>query len=323
MKKVLITGGAGFIGGNFVHYILKKYPDYKIVNLDALTYAGNLATCQPIQKHTNYKFVKCDITNRKSIFELFEQEKFDAVVNLAAESHVDRSIKNPGIFIKTNVLGTQILMDASIKFNVRRYHQVSTDEVYGSLPLECPDLSFTEEATLNPSSPYSASKASADLLALSYYKTYNLPLTISRCSNNYGPYQLPEKLIPLIVSKALKDEHLPIYGKGNNIRDWLHVWDHCVAIDLILHKGRIGEIYNVSGQNQRTNLEVVRTILNNLKKPESLITYVKDRPGHDLRYAINSRKLQEGLRWKPTYNFDLGIKHTIQWYLKNKEWWQT
>ncbi|MDB8564836.1 dTDP-glucose 4,6-dehydratase [Turicibacter sanguinis] len=321
-KKMLVTGGAGFIGGNFVHYMVNKYPNYMIVNLDALTYAGNLETCQPIEGKPNYKFVKGDIADREFIFDLFEKEKFDVVVNFAAESHVDRSVKDPEIFIKTNVLGTQVLMDASRAYGVERYHQVSTDEVYGDLPLDRPDLFFTEETPLHTSSPYSASKASADLLVFAYHRTFGLPITISRCSNNYGPYHFPEKLIPLMISRALNDEKLPVYGNGENVRDWLHVYDHCAAIDLILHKGRVGEVYNVGGHNERTNLEVVRTILKALGKSEDLITYVTDRPGHDLRYAIDPTKLETELGWKPTYNFDTGIAQTIQWYLDNKQWWE-
>lgn len=321
-KKILVTGGAGFIGGNFVHYMVDKYPNYMIVNLDALTYAGNLETCQPVEGKPNYKFVKGDIADRDFIFDLFEKEKFDIVVNFAAESHVDRSVTEPEIFIKTNVLGTQVLMDASRTFGVERYHQVSTDEVYGDLPLDRPDLFFTEETPLHTSSPYSASKASADLLVFAYHRTFGLPMTISRCSNNYGPYHFPEKLIPLMISRALNNEALPVYGNGENVRDWLHVYDHCAAIDLILHKGKVGEVYNVGGHNERTNLEVVKTILKALDKPESLITYVTDRPGHDLRYAIDPQKLENELGWKPTYNFDTGIAQTIQWYLDNKEWWE-
>ena len=321
-KKILVTGGAGFIGGNFVHYMVDKYPNYMIVNLDALTYAGNLETCQPVEGKPNYKFVKGDIADREFIFDLFEKEKFDIVVNFAAESHVDRSVKDPEIFIKTNVLGTQVLMDASRAYGVERYHQVSTDEVYGDLPLDRPDLFFTEETPLHTSSPYSASKASADLLVFAYHRTFGLPITISRCSNNYGPYHFPEKLIPLMISRALNDENLPVYGNGENVRDWLHVYDHCAAIDLILHKGRVGEVYNVGGHNERTNLEVVRTILKALGKSEDLITYVTDRPGHDLRYAIDPQKLENELGWKPTYNFDTGIAQTIQWYLDNKQWWE-
>ena len=319
---MLVTGGAGFIGGNFVHYMVNKYPNYMIVNLDALTYAGNLETCQPVEGKPNYKFVKGDIADREFIFDLFEKEKFDVVVNFAAESHVDRSVKDPEIFIKTNVLGTQVLMDASRAYGVERYHQVSTDEVYGDLPLDRPDLFFTEETPLHTSSPYSASKASADLLVFAYHRTFGLPITISRCSNNYGPYHFPEKLIPLMISRALNDEKLPVYGNGENVRDWLHVYDHCAAIDLILHKGRVGEVYNVGGHNERTNLEVVRTILKALGKSEDLITYVTDRPGHDLRYAIDPQKLENELGWKPTYNFDTGIAQTIQWYLDNKQWWE-
>ncbi len=302
--------------------MVDKYPNYMIVNLDALTYAGNLETCQPVEGKPNYKFVKGDIADRKFIFDLFEKEKFDVVVNFAAESHVDRSVTDPEIFIKTNVLGTQVLMDASRAFDVERYHQVSTDEVYGDLPLDRPDLFFTEETPLHTSSPYSASKASADLLVFAYHRTFGLPITISRCSNNYGPYHFPEKLIPLMISRALNDEQVPVYGNGENVRDWLHVYDHCAAIDLILHKGKVGEVYNVGGHNERTNLEVVKTVLKALNKPESLITYVKDRPGHDLRYAIDPQKLENELGWKPVYTFDTGIKQTIEWYLNNKQWWE-
>ncbi|WP_286311113.1 dTDP-glucose 4,6-dehydratase [Romboutsia ilealis] len=322
MKKILVTGGAGFIGGNFVHYMVNKYPEYMIVNLDALTYAGNLETLKAVEDKPNYKFVKGDIADREFIFDLFEEEKFDIVVNFAAESHVDRSVEDPGIFVKTNVIGTQVLLDASKEFGVERYHQVSTDEVYGDLPLDRPDLFFTESTPLNPSSPYSASKASADFLVHAYQRTFGLPATISRCSNNYGPYHFPEKLIPLMISRALNDESLPVYGNGENVRDWLHVEDHCSAIDLIIHKGRVGEVYNVGGHNERTNLEVVKTILKALDKPESLISYVTDRPGHDLRYAIDPDKLENELGWKPKYNFDTGIDMTIQWYLDNRQWWE-
>ena len=320
--KILVTGGAGFIGGNFVHYMVNKYPEDQIVNLDLLTYAGNLETLKPVEGKPNYKFVRGDIADRPFIMDLFEKERFDVVVNFAAESHVDRSITDPGIFVRTNVLGTQVLLDASKEYGVKRYHQVSTDEVYGDLPLDRPDLFFTEETPIHTSSPYSSSKASADLFVLAYYRTFGLPVTVSRCSNNYGPYHFPEKLIPLMISRALADEKLPVYGNGQNVRDWLHVEDHCAAIDLILRKGRVGEIYNIGGHNERTNLEVVQTILKALNKPESLIQYVSDRPGHDRRYAIDPTKLETELGWKPKYNFDTGIQQTIQWYLDNKEWWQ-
>ncbi|RHP36260.1 dTDP-glucose 4,6-dehydratase [Lachnotalea sp. AF33-28] len=320
--KILVTGGAGFIGGNFVHYMVNKYPEDQIVNLDLLTYAGNLETLKPVEGKPNYKFVRGDIADRPFIMDLFEKERFDVVVNFAAESHVDRSITDPGIFVRTNVLGTQVLLDASKEYGVKRYHQVSTDEVYGDLPLDRPDLFFTEETPIHTSSPYSSSKASADLFVLAYYRTFGLPVTVSRCSNNYGPYHFPEKLIPLMISRALADEKLPVYGNGQNVRDWLHVEDHCVAIDLIIRKGRVGEIYNIGGHNERTNLEVVQTILKALNKPESLIQYVSDRPGHDRRYAIDPTKLETELGWKPKYNFDTGIQQTIQWYLDNKEWWQ-
>ena len=320
--KILVTGGAGFIGGNFVHYMVETYPEDMIVNLDLLTYAGNLETCKPVEGKPNYKFVKGDIADREFIFKLFEEEKFDVVVNFAAESHVDRSITDPEIFVKTNVMGTTTLLDAAKEFGVKRYHQVSTDEVYGDLPLDRPDLFFTETTPLHTSSPYSSSKASADLFVLAYHRTFGLPVTISRCSNNYGPYHFPEKLIPLMISRALADEELPVYGKGDNVRDWLHVYDHCVAIDLIIRKGRVGEVYNVGGHNERTNLEVVQTILKALNKPESLIKYVEDRKGHDRRYAIDPTKLETELGWKPKYNFDTGIQQTIQWYLDNKEYFE-
>jgi dTDP-glucose 4,6-dehydratase len=320
--KILVTGGAGFIGSNFIHYMVEKYPQDIIMNLDLLTYAGNLETLKEIEDKTNYSFVKGDIADRDFIYALFEKEKFDAVINFAAESHVDRSITNPDIFIKTNVMGTQVLLDASRKYSVKRFHQVSTDEVYGDLPLDRKDLFFTEDTPIHTSSPYSASKAAADLLALSYFRTFNLPVTISRCSNNYGPYHFPEKLIPLMISRAVANEKLPVYGKGENVRDWLHVYDHCTAIDLILRNGRVGEVYNIGGHNERTNLEVVKTILAELNKPESLINYVTDRAGHDLRYAIDPTKIEQELGWKPVYNFDTGIKQTVQWYLNNKPWWQ-
>jgi dTDP-glucose 4,6-dehydratase len=318
--KILVTGGAGFIGGNFCHYMVNKYPDYKIVTLDVLTYAGNLETLEPIIDKPNFKFVKGDITDRALVMSLFEEEKFDVVVNFAAESHVDRSIENPEVFLKTNILGTQVLMDASLKHRVKRYHQVSTDEVYGDLPLDRLDLYFTEETPIHTSSPYSASKAAADLLVQAYHRTFGLPITISRCSNNYGPYHFPEKLIPLMIKNALADELLPVYGKGENVRDWLHVYDHCTAIDLIIHKGRLGEVYNIGGHNERTNLDVVKTILKQVGKPESLIKFVTDRKGHDLRYAIDPTKMEQELGWKPKYNFDNGIVQTIKWYLDNQTW---
>ena len=320
--KILVTGGAGFIGGNFIHYMLNKYPDYQIVNLDLLTYAGNLETLKEVEDQPNYKFYRGDISDRSYVMELFDKERFDIVVNFAAESHVDRSISDPGLFVQTNVMGTQVLLDASKEYGVKRYHQVSTDEVYGDLPLDRPDLFFTEETSLHTSSPYSSSKASADLFAFSYYRTFGLPVTISRCSNNYGPYHFPEKLIPLMISRALADKELPVYGKGENIRDWLHVYDHCHAIDLIIHNGRVGEVYNIGGHNERTNLDVVKTILKALNKPESLIHYVTDRPGHDMRYAIDPSKIENELGWKATYNFDSGIAQTIQWYLDNEDWWK-
>ncbi len=319
---ILVTGGAGFIGSNFIYRMLKDHPEDTIVCLDALTYAGNLETLEEALKNPTLRFVKGDIADRPFVYDLFEKEKFDVVVNFAAESHVDRSIEEPEIFLITNILGTQVLLDASMKFGVKRFHQVSTDEVYGDLPLDRPDLFFTEETPIHTSSPYSSSKASADLLVLAYYRTYGLPVTISRCSNNYGPYHFPEKLIPLMISRALANESLPVYGKGENVRDWLHVDDHCHAIDLIIRNGRVGEVYNIGGHNERTNLKVVKTILHQLDKPESLITYVTDRKGHDLRYAIDPTKMETELGWKATYTFDTGIKQTIQWYLDNEQWWK-
>lgn len=320
--KIIVTGGAGFIGGNFVHYMLNKYNDYKIICLDALTYAGNMETLEPINCNPNFKFYKADIADREAVYEIFEKEKPDIIVNFAAESHVDRSIDNPGIFLQTNVIGTGVLMDACRKYGITRYHQVSTDEVYGDLPLDRPDLFFTETTPLHTSSPYSASKASADLLVQAYHRTFKLPVTISRCSNNYGPYHFPEKLIPLMIANALADKELPVYGKGENVRDWLYVEDHCSAIDLIIHKGRVGEVYNIGGHNEKTNLEVVKIILKELGKSEDLIRYVTDRPGHDMRYAIDPTKIHNELGWLPATKFEDGIKKTIKWYLDNKEWWQ-
>ena len=320
--KIIVTGGAGFIGGNFVHYMLNKYNDYDIICLDALTYAGNMETLEPVMNNPHFKFYKADIADRNAVYEIFEKEKPNIVVNFAAESHVDRSIDNPSIFLQTNVLGTGVLMDACRKYGIDRYHQVSTDEVYGDLPLDRPDLFFTETTPLHTSSPYSASKASADLLVQAYHRTFKLPVTISRCSNNYGPYHFPEKLIPLMIANALYDKELPVYGKGENVRDWLYVEDHCSAIDLIIHKGRVGEVYNIGGHNEKTNLEVVKIILKELNKSENLIKYVTDRPGHDMRYAIDPTKIHTELGWLPATKFEDGIKKTIKWYLDNKTWWQ-
>ncbi|MDF9866984.1 dTDP-glucose 4,6-dehydratase [Bacilli bacterium PM5-3] len=319
--KICVTGGAGFIGSNFVYYMLEKYPEYEIDCIDCLTYAGNLETLEKALENKMFKFHKIDITDAKEIDELFSDRKYDIVVNFAAESHVDRSLENPGLFLSTNIMGTQTLMDSSLKYKVKRFHQVSTDEVYGDLPLDRKDLFFTEKTPLHTSSPYSASKASADLLVQAYNRTFNLPTTISRCSNNYGPHHFPEKLIPLVISRVYEGKKVPVYGKGENVRDWLHVYDHCSAIDLIIHKGIVGEVYNVGGHNERTNLEVVKTIINDLNKSEDLIEFVSDRPGHDLRYAIDPTKLETELGWKPKYNFDTGIKQTIEWYLDNKDWW--
>ena len=320
--KILVTGGAGFIGSNFVYYELDNYPNDEVICLDKLTYAGNLETLEIAMKNPKFKFVKGDIADRAFVDELFASEKPDVVVNFAAESHVDRSIENPEIFLQTNVIGTSVLMDACRKYGNIRYHQVSTDEVYGDLPLDRPDLFFTETTPLHTSSPYSASKASADLLVQAYYRTYKLPVTISRCSNNYGPYHFPEKLIPLMIANALNDKKLPVYGKGENVRDWLYVEDHCFAIDLIIRKGKIGEVYNIGGHNERTNLEVVKTIIEELGKSEDLIEFVTDRPGHDRRYAIDPTKIHNELGWLPATKFDDGIKKTIDWYLTHKSWWE-
>lgn len=320
--NILVTGGAGFIGGNFVHYMLGKYSDYRIVCVDALTYAGNMSTLESVLDNQKFRFVKADIADRIAMEKLFNEEKFDIVVNFAAESHVDRSIENPEIFLKTNVLGTSVLMDMCRKYGNIRYHQVSTDEVYGDLPLDRPDLFFTEETPIHTSSPYSSSKAGADLLVQAYYRTYGLPITISRCSNNYGPYHFPEKLIPLMIANALADKPLPVYGDGLNVRDWLYVEDHCRAIDLIIHNGRIGEAYNVGGHNEMANIDIVKIILKELNKPESLIKYVADRKGHDMRYAIDPTKIHNELGWLPETKFADGIKKTIKWYLDNKKWWQ-
>ena len=318
--KFLVTGGAGFIGSNFMHYEVKKYSDDVFVCLDALTYAGNYNNIKDLEEYSNFKFVKGDITDRELVYKLFEEEKFDIVINFAAESHVDNSIKNPTIFLTTNIIGTSVLMDACRKYGIKRYHQVSTDEVYGDLPLDRPDLLFTEDTPLHTSSPYSSSKASADLLVMAYHRTYGLPVTISRCSNNYGPYQFPEKLIPVVISKALASEKIPVYGTGSNVRDWIHVIDHNIGVDLIVRNGRDGEVYNLGGHSERTNLEVVKTILNQLGKSEDLITFVEDRKGHDLRYAIDSSKVEKELGWDRTYTFEQGIKETVDWYLNNQDW---
>ena len=319
---IIVTGGAGFIGSNFIFYMLKKYPDYRIVCLDKLTYAGNLSTLESVMSNPNFRFVKLDICDKDGVDALFSEEKPDIVVNFAAESHVDRSIENPQVFLETNIIGTSVLMNACRKYNVQRFHQVSTDEVYGDLPLDRPDLFFYEDTPLKTSSPYSSSKAAADLLALSYHRTFGLPVTISRCSNNYGPYQFPEKLIPLMIANCLENKSLPVYGKGINVRDWLYVEDHCKAIDLIIHKGRVGEVYNIGGHNEMKNIDIVKLIIKELGKSESLITYVTDRKGHDLRYAIDPTKIHNELGWLPETKFEDGIKKTIKWYLDNKKWWE-
>ena len=320
--NIIVTGGAGFIGANFVYYELEKHPEDRIICLDKLTYAGNLETLEEAMNNPNFRFVKGDIADKEFVEKLFKEEKPDIVVNFAAESHVDRSIEDPGIFLKTNILGTQVLMDACRKYGIKRYHQVSTDEVYGDLPLDRPDLFFTEETPIHTSSPYSSSKAGADLLVLAYHRTFGLPVSITRCSNNYGPYHFPEKLIPLMISRALADESLPVYGKGENVRDWLYVKDHCAAIDLVMREGKVGDVYNVGGHNEKSNLEVVKIILEKLGKPESLITYVTDRPGHDMRYAIDPTKIHNELGGLPETKFEDGIEETIEWYLNNKEWWE-
>ncbi len=318
--KLLVTGGAGFIGSNFIQYMVKKYPQYEIVNVDALTYCGSTDNLTAVEKNANYRFVQGRIEDKAFIRALFEREAFDMVVNFAAESHVDRSLEEPGKFLVTNVLGTESLLEASCRYGVKRYHQVSTDEVYGDLPLEARAMRFTEESPIRPSSPYAVSKASADLLALAYHRSFGLPVTISRCSNNYGPYQFPEKFIPLIISRAEKNQKIPIYGDGQNVRDWLHVADHCSAIDRILHDGKPGEVYNIGGNNEYSNLELVALILEKLKKPESLLTFVGDRKGHDRRYAIDPAKLERELGWKPSYVFAQGIEDTLRWYQENAQW---
>lgn len=319
----IVTGGAGFIGCNFIFYMLDKYPDNRIICVDKLTYAGNLSSLSAVMDHPKFRFCKIDICDREAIDKLFEEEAPDIVVNFAAESHVDRSIENPQVFLETNIMGTAVLLDACRKYGVQRFHQVSTDEVYGDLPLDRPELLFTEETPIHASSPYSSSKAGADLLVLAYHRTYGLPVTISRCSNNYGPYQFPEKLIPLMIANALADKSLPVYGTGENVRDWLYVEDHCRAIDLIIHKGRIGEVYNVGGHNERKNIDIVQRICKELDKPETLITYVGDRKGHDLRYAIDPSKIHAELGWLPETMFEDGISRTITWYLGHREWWET
>ncbi len=320
--NIIVTGGAGFIGSNFIFHMLKKYPDNRIVCLDKLTYAGNLSTLKPIMNAKNFRFVKADICGRKTVYSIFAEEKPDIVVNFAAESHVDRSIEDPEVFLRTNIIGTEVLMDASRKYGIKRYHQVSTDEVYGDLPLDRPDLLFTEKTPIHTSSPYSASKAAADLLVTAYCRTYDLPATISRCSNNYGLYQFPEKLIPLTIISALNDKPLPVYGTGENVRDWIYVKDHCNALELIIKDGRPGEIYNIGGHNEMKNIDIVRLICNELNKPESLIKYVPDRKGHDLRYAVDPTKIQNELGWLPETKFADGIKATIKWYIENRSWWK-
>lgn len=320
MTKVLVTGGAGFIGGNFIHHVIEKYPSYKIYNLDSLTYAGDLTKHKKFQSYSNYTFCKLDIHDRKAVTELFLKEQFDFVVHFAAESHVDRSILDPGIFVQTNVLGTQILLEAAKAVSVQKFVHVSTDEVYGDLPFE-PNLYFTEESPLQPNSPYSASKASSDLMVRAYHETYQLPVNITRCSNNYGPYHFPEKLIPLAITRVMEGQQVPVYGAGSNIRDWLHVQDHCAAVDLVLHEGAAGEVYNIGGHNEKSNLEVVKTIINMLGSNNDLIEFVEDRPGHDRRYAIDPSKI-EALGWKPLHSFESGIAETIQWYQQNQLWWQ-
>lgn len=318
--KYLVTGGAGFIGSNYMHYVVNKYPEDYFVCLDALTYAGNYNNIKDLEGKENYKFVLGDIRDEQFINDLFDKENFDVVINFAAESHVDNSIKNPGIFVDTNIQGTRVLLDAARLHGNIRYHQVSTDEVYGDLPLDRPDLLFTENTPLHTSSPYSSSKAGADLLVMAYHRTYGLPVTISRCSNNYGPYQFPEKLIPKTISRALNNEKIPVYGKGENVRDWIHVIDHNIGVDLIVRNGKIGEVYNLGGHSERRNIDIVKLILKQMNKPEDLIEFVEDRKGHDLRYAIDSTKVENELGWNRTYTFEKGIKETIDWYLNNEDW---
>jgi len=319
---IIVTGGAGFIGSNFIYYMINKYPNYRIICVDVLTYAGNMETIKKILENRNFYFIKNDITDKIAMENIFFEYKPDIVINFAAESHVDRSIKNPSIFLNSNIIGTQVLMDLCKKYYVKRFHQISTDEVYGDLPLDRPDLLFTEEMPIYTSSPYSASKASADLFVLAYFRTYKLPVTISRCSNNYGPYQFPEKLIPLMIVNILNNKSLPIYGKGENVRDWLYVEDHCFAIDLIIHYGQEGEVYNIGGNNEMKNIDIVKIIIKELGASEDLITYITDRAGHDLRYGINASKIQRELKWFPSTKFAKGIKKTIKWYLDNCEWWE-
>lgn len=320
--KIIVTGGAGFIGGNFVHYMLKTHPDYRIICLDCLTYAGNMETLAPVMDNPHFRFFRVNITDRDAVFRVFEEERPDIVVNFAAESHVDRSIEDPGVFLNTNIMGTQTMMDACRRYGIARYHQVSTDEVYGDLPLDRPDLFFTEQTPIRASSPYSASKAGADLLVQAYHRTFGLPVTISRCSNNYGPYHFPEKLIPLMITNALNDKPLPVYGEGLNVRDWLYVEDHCRAIDLIIHSGAVGEVYNIGGHNEMRNIDIVKLICGALGKPESLITHVADRKGHDMRYAIDPAKIHRELGWLPQTKFADGLQKTIRWYLDNRGWWE-
>ena len=319
---IIVTGGAGFIGANFIFYMLKAHPEDRIVCVDKLTYAGNLSTLQSVLDQPGFRFVKADICDREAIYGVFEEEKPDVVVNFAAETHVDRSIEDPDVFLRTNILGTAALMDACRKYGIGRYHQVSTDEVYGDLPLDRPDLFFTEETPIHTSSPYSSSKAGADLLVLAYQRTFGLPVTVSRCSNNYGPYQFPEKLIPLMIANCLNDKPLPVYGEGLNVRDWLYVEDHCKAIDLVIRKGREGEVYNIGGHNEMRNIDIVKLICEKLGKPESLITHVADRKGHDRRYAIDPAKIHQELGWLPETKFADGIQATIDWYLENRSWWE-
>ncbi len=320
--KILITGGAGFIGSNFIFHMREAHPEYDLLCIDKLTYAGNLETLKSVMDDPKFKFIRADIADRKAIYEIFQTEKPDVVVNFAAESHVDRSIENPSVFLETNVMGTQVLLDACRTYGIQRYHQVSTDEVYGDLPLDRPDLFFTEQTPIHTSSPYSASKASADLLVQAYHRTFGVPVTISRCSNNYGPYHFPEKLIPLMIANALADKPLPVYGEGINVRDWLYVEDHCRAIDLIIHKGKVGQVYNIGGHNEMRNIDIVKKILEILGKPESLITYVTDRKGHDMRYAIDPTFIHNELGWLPETKFEDGIVKTVQWYLDNRDWWE-
>ena len=319
MQNILVTGGAGFIGSNFIRYMLEAHPQYTVVNFDKLTYAGNLKNLEDVEDNQHYHFVKGDICDRTLVESTAREYEVDVIINFAAESHVDRSILGPSVFVETNVSGTNVMLEVAKDEGMERFIQVSTDEVYGSLG---PNGKFTEETPLHPNSPYAASKAAADLIALAYHHTFGLPVIITRCSNNYGPYQFPEKLIPLMIANALNNKPLPVYGDGENVRDWLYVGDHCAAVDIVLHKGKLGGVYNIGGNNEWKNIDLVKLLLRILGKPESLITFVKDRPGHDRRYAIDASKIQRELGWSPSHTFEKGLTETVDWYLSNESWWK-